>query len=264
MDRKLECRGWSHGVPQTGSVKFQFVPLCPGQTLKQPTPPSERGTICKVDISIIVPSYLRDLLRKTLVFEVNLVFPSADINFVVSEDSGHKAQMYTLLVAHTSTGLRFGRDWLYDRKTKDKDPDKIAIEIAQKVVDELDVEWGKGGMADEYLQDQLLIFQTLAIGRSTFPGSSETLSSINDQVSCIDEPFGEGSMHTTTARWVISQMLPQIRWFGDGLVCEGVGWKVHSTYAEGLRVPNVARSEIKQASPPSLTRQSYLSHSNIS
>jgi len=37
-------------------------------------------------------------------------------------------------------------------------------------------------------------------------------------------PFGDGSMHTKTARWVVSQMLPEVRWYDDGRICEGVGW----------------------------------------
>jgi len=37
------------------------------------------------------------------------------------------------------------------------------------------------------------------------------------------EPFGEGSPHTTTARWVTAELLPQVKWFDRGRVCEGVG-----------------------------------------
>ena len=57
--------------------------------------------------------------------------------------------MYALLVAHTSMGLRFGRDWLYDEKSKNKTVDDLSTKIAQKVVDELDVEVRKGGLVDE-------------------------------------------------------------------------------------------------------------------
>ena len=181
--------------------------------------------ISKIDVSIIVPGYLQTPLKKTILFEADLVFPRVEVNFVVVEDSRHRARMYTLLVAHTSTGLRFGRDWLYDRKTKDKDPDQISTEIAQKVVDELDTELRKGGSIDEYLQDQLVIFQALAAGKSSIPGSSGALSSDRDRIDNTDAPFGDGSMHTTTARWVSGQLLPYAKWTDNGRVCEGVGWK---------------------------------------
>jgi RNA 3'-terminal phosphate cyclase (ATP) len=181
--------------------------------------------ISKIDVSIIVPEYLQKPLKKAILFEADLVFPSVEVNFVVVEDSRHRVRMYTLLVAHTSTGLRFGRDWLYDRKTKDKDPDQISTEIAQKVVDELDTELRKGGLIDEYLQDQLVIFQALAAGKSSIPGSSGALSSDRDRIDNTDGPFGDGSTHTTTARWVSSQLLPYAKWIDKGRVCEGVGWK---------------------------------------
>ncbi len=37
------------------------------------------------------------------------------------------------------------------------------------------------------------------------------------------EPFGQGTMHTATARWVAAQVLPAVRWFAKGTVCEGAG-----------------------------------------
>lgn len=226
IDRKLQCRGWSQGTIQTGSIKFQFVPLSPGASLKQPTYPTERGTITKIDISIIVPGFLRKTLTETLLFELDLVFPSIGVNFALVEDSRHNARMYTLLVAHTSTGLRFGRDYLYDKSAKNKDPDQISTEISQKVVDDLDTEMSRGGLVDEYLQDQLVVFQALASGKSSFPSKSEALGSNRHSPDHTDEPFGDGSLHTTTARWVACQVLPQAKWLDMGRVCEGVGWKV--------------------------------------
>jgi len=155
LQQKLESRGWSHGTPQLGSARFKFTPLPPGTTLNTPSWPTERGTISKIDISIIVPPELQAPLKEVLLFNIDLVFPGVKVNFVIIEDSGHKARMYTLLVAHTSTGLRFGRDWLYDLKSKYKTSDKLSQEISIKVVDELDTEVRKGGLVDEYLQDQV-------------------------------------------------------------------------------------------------------------
>jgi len=38
-----------------------------------------------------------------------------------------------------------------------------------------------------------------------------------------DKPFGEGSTHTTTARWVTTELLPAVEWYNKGSICEGVG-----------------------------------------
>jgi RNA 3'-terminal phosphate cyclase (ATP) len=225
VERKLESRGWSHGSRQIGSAKFKVAPLPPGQTLIAPEWPSERGPITKIDVSIIVPETLQELLKKALLFELGLVFPDVEANFLIVEDSKHNARMYTLLVSHTSTGLHFGRDWLYDRKSKGKSLDDLSTEIAQKVVDELDAEIRKGGLVDEYLQDQLIVFQALAEGKSNIPGSMDTATSDRDRVEKMDEPFGDGSTHTTTARWVTGQLLPSVKWIDKGRICEGVAWK---------------------------------------
>ncbi|TVY27576.1 RNA 3'-terminal phosphate cyclase [Lachnellula hyalina] len=212
VERKLEYRGWSHGSRQIGSVKFKVTPLPPGQSLTTPEWPLERGNITKIDVSIIVPRALYATLKKAILFELGLVFPDVEADFVIVEDSRHDARMYTLLVAHTSTGLRFGRDWLYDRKSKNKPLDDLSTEIAQKVVDELDAEVRKGGLVDEYLQDQLIVFQALAERKSSIPGSNDTATSDPKRVERMDEPFGDGSTHTTTARWVIGQLLPNVKW----------------------------------------------------
>jgi RNA 3'-terminal phosphate cyclase (ATP) len=225
VGRKLEFRGWSHGPQQIGSAKFAITPLAPGQTIKEPSWPKERGTITKIDASLVTPKYLQEPLKKALLFELGLVFPDVEVNFVLVDDSRHLARMYTLLVAHTSTGLRFGRDWLYDEKSKNKTLGKLSTEISKKVVDELDVEVRTRGLADEYLQDQLIVFQALAEGRSIIPGTLDAISSDRERVDRTDEPFGDGSTHTTTARWVASQLLPQVKWLDRGRICGGAGWK---------------------------------------
>jgi RNA 3'-terminal phosphate cyclase (ATP) len=229
VERKLEFRGWSHGPLQIGSAKFGITPLRPGQRLKEPSWPKERGNITKIDASIVVPKYLQEPLKDALLFELGLVFEGVDTDFVVVDDSRHPARMYTLLVAHTSTGLHFGRDWLYDEKSKNKTLNDLSTEIAQKVVDELDVEVRKGGLVDEYLQDQLIVFQALAEGKSIIPGSFEAIASEGGHVDRTDEPFGDGSTHTTTARWVACQLLPQAKWKDKGRVCEGAAWTALGT-----------------------------------
>jgi RNA 3'-terminal phosphate cyclase (ATP) len=225
VERKLEYRGWSLGSRQIGSAKLKFIPLAPGQSLKAPLWPTAQGAVTNIDASIIVPKDLQQLLKESLLFEIDLVFPGVEVNFLLVEDSRDKPRIYALLVAHTSTGLRFGRDWLYNRKTKGKHHDKISTEVAQMVVDQLDIEIRKGGLVDEYLQDQLVIFQALAEGTSSIPGSSGNMALNKNRVDQTDEPFGDGSTHTTTARWVVSQLLTQTTWIDEGRVCKGAAWK---------------------------------------
>ncbi|PBP22611.1 RNA 3'-terminal phosphate cyclase [Diplocarpon rosae] len=225
VERRLEGRGWSHGTRQIGSAKFVITPLPLGKSLKEPKWPKIQGDITRIDVSLLVPMHVQEPLIRSLRLELDMMFPGIEVHFPLVEDSKHNARNYTLLVAHTSTGLRFGRDWLYDGKTRGKSADYLATEIALRVTKELDVEVRKGGVADEYLQDQLIVFQALASGTSSIPRTADALHSSNEREDCTDEPFGDGSMHTTTARWVCSQMLPQVRWSDGGRVCGGAAWK---------------------------------------
>lgn len=232
VERKLGSRGWSNGTIQIGSADFKITPLPLGQPLAAPKWPSERGAITKIDITMVVPRHMQDSLKKTLLFELDRVFPGVDTEFLLVEDSRHNARVYTLLVAHTSTDLRFGRDWLYDKKTRDKSFDEISVEIAKRVVGELDTEVKNGGFVDEHLQDQLIVFQALAEGETVIPGTLETATSDRKRVEKADEPFGDGSTHTKTARWVSSQLLPTTVWRDSGRLCKGAGWKAPAPLVE--------------------------------
>jgi len=225
----LERRGWSLGTRQIGSATFKISPLAPAQSIQAPDWPTEQGTITHIDVSLIVPGFMQEMLKKSFVFELDLVFPSVEARFKVVDNSRHSSRMFALLVAHTTTGLQFGREWLYDGRSKDKDADELCTRIAQKVVDDLDTEIRKGGVVDEHLQDQLIVFQALADGVSSIPETAEALSSDRERLDRTDEPLGSGSLHTTTARWVTSQLLPSIRWVDEGRICTGAGWKCPTT-----------------------------------
>lgn len=223
VERQLKVRGWSHGPLKLGHAEFKIHPIPLGQSLKAPDWPMERGNVEKIDISILVPENLQEHVENTLLASLTQRFPGVEIDIVLRENT-HR--IYVMLVAHTSTSLLFGRDWLYDRKTKDKTPEDISAEIADKLVEDLNSELKSGGMVDEYLQDQVVIFQALANSRSTILGNQLLSHSSNpSRLDRTDEPFGSGSKHTTTARWVASQMLPRLKWYNHGQTCEGVGWK---------------------------------------
>ncbi|CAG8957699.1 hypothetical protein HYFRA_00000034 [Hymenoscyphus fraxineus] len=224
VERHLESRGWSQGSRQIGSTKFKIDPIPLGQPLSPPDWPTERGYITKIDISIIVPLVMHGSMKKAFLSELETVFPETNTNFLIVEDSRHIARLYTILVAHTSTGLRFGCDWLYDRSSKNKTSEELSTEIAKKVVSSLNFEVRKGGLVDEHLHDQLIIFQVLAGGKSVIPGSAETANSSRQRMERTDQPFGDGSPHATTARWVTSQFFPNLKWVDKGRVCVGAGW----------------------------------------
>ncbi|KAI1211905.1 EPT/RTPC-like protein [Annulohypoxylon truncatum] len=249
VERQLQKRAWAIGPLSRGCIKLKFQPLPPGQPLKLQGPwdkilGAEDFRLKRIDVSILVPAFLREFLEKTLADSLTKTFPDVDINFMLFEDSGHGARLYTLLVAHSRTGLRWGHDYMYDRAWKKKAPETLCAEISRKVCKGLLEEVTIRGVVDEHLQDQLVVFQALADGRTSFPrgnepaeGSAETgipndLGDLNNSLNDLTlenkmrkdkthEPFGEGSMHTTTARWVVSELLPTVQWFNKGAICDG-------------------------------------------
>ncbi|KAK1758740.1 RNA 3'-terminal phosphate cyclase-domain-containing protein [Echria macrotheca] len=275
VDRTLHSRGWSQGKLQRGTVTFTIYPLKLGEPLK-PRPltftPDDRE-IETIDMTIIAPTDMHEPLRDALLQDLSDLFPGVELNVHILEDSESDSRVYVLLVAHSAGGLRFGRDILSSvpkaapTKSSSRSNNKnnksganasvsTAEKLARKVSKELFNDCTAGGIVDEYLQDQLVIFQALAEGQSWFPrtgsagqdvntnGSSLTigtkkslddaiadlnLGSSDDQTSSslrreqTTEPFGEGSTHAQTARWVVSLLLPGVKWFNEGKGCEGVG-----------------------------------------
>ncbi|ORY60503.1 RNA 3'-terminal phosphate cyclase-domain-containing protein [Pseudomassariella vexata] len=251
VERQLRKRGWSSGPQQRGCVWFEIHPIPRGQSLKLKEPWDKPTTAADlqrkhIDVSIVAPHSMHEPLQTSLAQDLNVLFPDIDIQFVVVEDSGHDARMYVFLVAHSRTGLRWGRDWLYNASRRRKTAAELGAEMSRKVAKDLYGEIAVRGVVDEYLQDQLVVFQVLAEGRSSFPRVEEP---VDGDVGVVaddgdgddlaigklriggrrmkkdraDEPFGEGSMHTTTARWVASELLPGLKWYDKGSVCEGIG-----------------------------------------
>lgn len=239
-----------------------------------------------IDVSIIVPGDMRESMADALVEDLEQLFPDVDITIKVNEDSGADTRIYVLLVAKAGV-VRWGRDILTSMPKKTKAADKsdtkgaakgagskaskgssktttnnsnggssVSAAISRKLAKELYEEVSSGGVVDEYLQDQLVIFQALAEGRTSFPRgeAKDSLEQAVAQLSQLtlhhvddnnegpaakdildgpgdslrldkktDMPFGEGSTHTTTARWVTTQLLPGVKWYNKGLLCEGTG-----------------------------------------
>ncbi|KAF3482497.1 RNA-3'-phosphate cyclase [Arthroderma uncinatum] len=157
------------------------------------------------------------------------------VNLHTSEATSHYSQTYILLVAHTSTGFRLGRDALYSsfhgQSTGDKPKhgksrkvpkssewtsnilERMKGMVDQCVTDLMDEFEGNPGdqgkcgriilpkrAVDVYMRDQIVVFE--ALGRLAHPRPCLSTNKGGER----DE--GEGlSLHTQTARWVCEQML---------------------------------------------------------
>lgn len=215
INMTLHKRGWTTGTTAIGRVSFDITPLQPGSYL--PTFELEdRGQLKKIHVSIIGPdAALRSTLRDLVISQILKRWPEIEILFPVDEDSQHPKRLYLLLVAETSNDYRLGRDWLYDRKLRtSKDMAEAPRILVKQVVRGLEDELRHGGCVDEYLEDQLVVFQALAQGRSWADGGKER----------------EASLHTRTARWVVESLLGTT--FDGKGACEGVGFRVGERFWE--------------------------------
>lgn len=254
VERRLLRRGWSSGPATRGSVWFKVQPLPYGEKLRLKEESMEFGTrladfdVRSVDATIITPTDLRAGIETALRDDLERLFPGAEVNFRQHEESQHEARIYVLLVAKSAT-LRWGRDHQYAGKREGKTKKKLSEEVSDIVTRELYGEVSTGGIVDEHLQDQLVIFQALAEGRTSFPRSKcldhrlldnqgkgdqniekelEKLS-IGEQLRKEDtgRPFGDpevDSTHTKTARWVAAEVLAStVTWHNKGRICDGLG-----------------------------------------
>ncbi|KAL1851751.1 hypothetical protein Daus18300_012436 [Diaporthe australafricana] len=258
VERRLDARGWSAGPASRGSLWFRIWPVPFGEALRV----KEEGLVLgsgpgdfdvrTVDVTIIAPGAMHADLEAALRERLEDGFPGVECDFRAPEDSRHEARIYVLLVAKSAT-LRWGRDLLYNGKRKGKTAEKLSEEVARAVTRSLAEEVGAGGVVDEHLQDQLVIFQALAEGRTSFPRSrpdsksqggkhpkGQEAAAIEEELDRLHisdrlrkdwtgEPFGDpgtDSTHTQTARWVTAEVLePKLTWYNKGRVCEGIGLK---------------------------------------
>ena len=200
----LHSRGWSTGRADVGKVLFDITPMKPGHVLP-PFSFTDRGYVSKIHVSILADTFpARNNIRELVTEQLLKRYPNIEILFPVDEDSKHSKRLYLLLVAETSNGYRLGRDWLYDEKVSGDKLEKILHRLVSKVVRDLDDELAHCGCVDEFMQDQLVVFQAFAGGPTEVDGGKD----------------GRASLHTQTARWVVKTLLG-IR-VVDGK-CHGIG-----------------------------------------
>ena len=128
---------------------------------------------------------------------------------------------------------------------KVKSEEAFVTKLSRQVCRSLFDETSLGGRVDEHLQDQIICFQALAQGRSSLPRRLQPPESGSEsepqedavvdglaidqgqmRMERVREPFGHGTLHAQTARWVAAEMLPNVKFFLKGDVVEGAGFSV--------------------------------------
>ncbi|POR33711.1 RNA 3'-terminal phosphate cyclase [Tolypocladium paradoxum] len=244
VERELRKRGWSLGPQSRGSLWLRFHPVPKTQQLQHSLPPKytfpDSYNVKSIDVSIIVPRASHEKLQGELVKGLGVLFPDADVHLKLSEDSGDDARWSILLVAHSSAGIRWARDVLCSMSKRTKSRGTFIAQVSNALCKELYEEVSLGGTVDEHLQDQVISFQALAEGLSSFPrGDHPTeVGALADGVDGLDisngrmrrekthEPFGHGSSHTQTARWVASELLPRVEFYNKGDFVKGIGYSL--------------------------------------
>lgn len=246
VGRELKQRSWSLGsISKGGQMQLKIHPLQPGQKLAFASPTSWAGPglleLKTIDLSILAPSEHHQALQDRLAKDLDILFPHVEINPKVLEESGSISRWYILLVAHSTAGIRRGVDVLTSMPKKAKSPTRFISEISQKVCKELYNETSQGNWADKHLQDQIICYQALSDGWSSMAADSarhDNVDGLAERTGELDlgqegrrlrkekthEPFGHGSLHAQTARWVASELLPGLEFYNKGDLVKGIGF----------------------------------------
>ena len=215
----LHKRGWSTGRSEVGSVTFNIEPL-PSASVLPTFSFQDRGGLAKVHVSVLAPeATARRSIRDKATAQLLAYNSEIEIMFPVDENSGSDKRLYLLLVAETSNGYRLGRDWLFDEKARGLSTDQVCEKLVSKVMKDLKKEMRHGGCVDEYMQDQIVVFQALAAGKAEIDFG-------NDR---------EATLHTKTARWVTDQVVGA--GFDDLGRCKGLGYAVGEDFQKRRGVP---------------------------
>ena len=216
----LHNRGWSNGRSEIGSVTFDIAPLPP--TFVLPTFSFQhKGELIKVHVSILAPkAKTRNSIRDEMTAQLLAYNPDIEILFPVDENTGSEKRLYLLIVAESSNGYRLGRDWLFDGRTRGGSiTEQVCEKLVSKVIKDFKREMEHGGCVDEYMQDQLVVFQTLAAGKAE-----------------VDYGIGqEATLHTKTARWVAEQVVGAT--FDEVGRCQGLGYAVGGDVQKKREMP---------------------------
>ncbi|CAL8577174.1 hypothetical protein XPA_003019 [Xanthoria parietina] len=197
-------RGWSSGRADVGAVRFDLTAL-PSNSKLSEFHFTDRGDVTRMHVSILASdSAARNTLKKLVIERLLARHPDVEIVFPIEEDTKNGARLYLLIVAETSNGYRLGRDCLWERKSNASMLETVANTVTKQLEEELQ----RGGCVDEYMQDQLVVFQALAEGRSVVDSGKDMYA----------------TLHTRTARWVAELLLGLT--FDERGTCGGCGFEV--------------------------------------
>ncbi|KAL8911822.1 MAG: hypothetical protein Q9171_003090 [Xanthocarpia ochracea] len=201
-------RGWSSGRADVGAVQFDLTPFPSGYKLSK-FHVIERGAVTKMHVSILASDLSSsNTLRGKVTEKLLARHPDVEILFPVEEVTKNGARLYLLIVAETSHGYRLGRDCLWERKSNASMLETVACTVTRDLEEEL----RRGGCVDEYMQDQLVVFQALAEGRSVVDSGEDM----------------HATLHTKTARWVAEQSLGLQ--FDEKGTCSGCAFEVGENF----------------------------------
>jgi RNA 3'-terminal phosphate cyclase (ATP) len=206
----IDCprKGWTTGTNQMGLIVLRVQPLTPNTSL--PTfNLVNRGPIQSIKAYVLAPVEAHEDFENSLLAGVGAKFEGIEFETTI-HNSRHAKRYYLLLVAISENGYRLGRDWLYDKKIRN--PTDVVKNMIKQVTNELKDEIEHGGCVDEYLRDQLVVFQALAEGSSQVDGGIQS-----------NGVGVEPSLHTLTTYWIAKQLLDVE--FDKSGNCTGLGMK---------------------------------------
>ncbi|KAL8804996.1 MAG: hypothetical protein Q9182_002198 [Xanthomendoza sp. 2 TL-2023] len=212
-------RGWSSGRADVGAVQFDLMPFASGCKLTE-FHFTDRGEVTRMHVSILAAdAAARSTLRKKVIERLLAARPEVEILFPVDEDTKNGARLYLLVVAETSNGYRLGRDCLWERKSNSS----MLETVANAVTKDLEEELQRGGCVDEFMQDQLVVFQGLARGKSIVDSGKDM----------------HATLHTKTARWVAERLLNLT--FDESGGCEGCSFEVGEDFLDRKQTERVVQ-----------------------
>lgn len=213
----VERRCWG-SAKELGLVRFSVPVLRRGERIAA-FEMVGRGGVAKIFARMVVPEKEQEAFRRCLdaaLRREDWASGPVEIEIAPNEDSGGGKKLYLMLVAHTVGGFRLAVDVKYDSGEHRRSARGLPREVfmVEKCIRQLKRELDHGGCADEFLQDQLVVFQALAEGLSRVDiGRTE------------EEGMVGGSLHTRTANWVVEELCGKKYETVDGMMSvEGIGY----------------------------------------
>lgn len=251
LDCELVKRGWGAFPVSKGQIRVKFTPMAI-DTFIYPQEPAKLGIseeepteaciqqegsdvifstdveveteVQRVVATIVGPTSIHEILQDTVRLAISRVFnyldeDDKDAIEINTEASTHTQHVYVLLVAHSDT-CRWGRDWINSESMGKRADLKgfVKEEMLRLCADlEKEVSGASECPVDQFLQDQLVVYQALAKGSSSF--QRQRVGSGPEDGAPLD------SEHVRRARASAEKMLGA-KFTEGGALCLGAGVKV--------------------------------------